>query len=139
MAKLLDFLFLSVATVLEAVSTSFVTGIPAVILILGLLMRLVDLFSPGKTVIWAISGGAVCISFVLLLFLMLFAKGMSAGPTPSVKLVEILFLIGVSFLVGGMMWVCYYYWRFVWPVCIMVFLIGLFFCGGIRAIKLYYK
>lgn len=120
---------------LKIIFVNPVTGISAGVLALGLLTRLVALFKPCKYVIWSVAGGVTCISFVILLFLLLFVNGMSAGPTPSVHLVEILFLIGGSVLLGGIILLCYYYWRFVWPVCIVGFLVGLFCCGGIRAIK----
>lgn len=119
----------------ELVCESPVTGISAVVLALGALTRLVALFKPCKHIIWMTAGGATCVSFVLLLFLLLFANAMSAGPTPSIRWVDVLYILGGSVFVGGAILLCFYYWRFVWPICTAAFLAGLFFFGGIRFIK----
>lgn len=128
---LLDYLFMFICAMFE----NPVIGIPTGVLVLGLLTRLLALFQPCKHVIWAIAGGVTGICFVILLFLGLFVHGMSAGPTSSFSLVDILFMVGGSVLVGGLFLLCYYYWRFVWPVCIVAFIVGLFLCGGIKGIK----
>lgn len=131
---LLDWLFKIFLLPLEVIDDSPVMGIPAALLFLGGAGRLLARWNPGGKVILGISIGLAVVTFCVLFIFLVLADAMGAiGTWPAFGEILVVFLGAV--LLGGVFWLSYYYWRFVWPVCIVIFLVGLFFCGGIKAIK----
>lgn len=119
---------------LEVIFTNPVCGTSAGILILGFLMRLVALFKPSNIVIWGISGGLGVLFFGLTLLLLVFAAGM-AERSVHFGLTEMLWLIVVPVAVTGTSLLSFYYWRYVWPVCIVGILVGIFMFGGLDKLR----
>lgn len=119
---------------LEVIFTNPVCGTSAGILILGFLMRLVALFKPSNIVVWGISGGLGVLFFGLTLLLLVFAAGM-AERSVHFGLTEILWLIVVPVAVTGTSLLSFYYWRCVWPVCIVGILVGIFMFGGLDKLR----